>query len=60
MLAAGAGRMGCFFVVVFSSSLSNASSLGRWLEILKYCGLGRYNPNGSCQLLLEACSLSNG
>ena len=48
VLAAGAGRVGCF-CVFFSvssilSSFSNASSLGRRLDILKYCGLGRYNP----------------
>ena len=51
VLAAGVGRVGCFFVCVFffPSCLSylpfsNASSLGRWLDILKYCGLGCYNP----------------
>ena len=49
VLAAGAGRVGCFLCVFLSSRLSylhfsNASSLGRWLDILKYCGLGRYNP----------------
>ena len=55
MPAAGVGQVGCFFVVVvfffwFSffissilSSFSNASSLGRRLDILKQCGLGRYN-----------------
>ena len=48
VLAAGAGRVGCYFVVVFFissflSSFSNASSLWRWLDILKYCGRGRYN-----------------
>ena len=38
VLAAGEGRVGCccFF--------SNASSVGRQLDILKYCGLGRYHP----------------
>ena len=43
-----AGRVGCSFVVDFFissvlSSFSNASSLGRRLDILKYCGLDRYN-----------------
>ena len=36
-----------FFVLFISSilsSFSDASSLGRELDILKYCGLGRYNP----------------
>ena len=56
VLAAGAGRVGCFcfvccffFVVVFFissilSSFSNALSFERRLDILKYCGLGQYNP----------------
>ena len=48
VLAAGAGRVGCFIIIIFISSiissLSNASSLGRRLDILKYCGHGRYNP----------------
>ena len=51
VLAAGAGRVGCFlfyfFFLFISSSLSsfsNASSLGTRLDILKYCGLGCYNP----------------
>ena len=47
VLAAGAGRVGCFlffFISSILSSLSDASSLGRRLDILKYCGLGRYNP----------------
>ena len=48
MLAAGAGQVGCFFIYFFNSSIlssfSNASSVGRRLDILKYCGLGRYNP----------------
>ena len=36
---------GCFFVILsILSSFSNASSVGRRLDILKYCGLGRYNP----------------
>ena len=34
----------CFFISSILSSFSNASSLGRRLDILKYCGLGRYNP----------------
>ena len=33
-----------FFISPILSSFSNASSLGRRLDILKYCGLGRYNP----------------
>ena len=33
-----------FFISSILSSFSNASSLGRRLDILKYCGLGRYNP----------------
>ena len=36
-----------FFFFIISSSLfsfSNASSLGRLLDMLKYCGLGRHNP----------------
>ena len=53
VLAAGAGRVGCFcfhliypffFISSILSSFSNASSLGKRLEELKYCGLGRYNP----------------
>ena len=36
---------GLFFVISsILSSFSNASSLGRRMDILKYCGLGRYNP----------------
>ena len=46
--AAGAGRVGCFFFTFFISSIlssfSNASSVGRRLDILKYSGLGHYNP----------------
>ena len=35
-----------FFFLISSilSSFSNASSVGRWLDILKYCGIGRSNP----------------
>ena len=33
-----------FFISLMLSSFSDASSLGRWLEILKYCGLDRCNP----------------
>ena len=43
VLAAGAGRVGFFFISSILSSFSNASSTGRRLDILKYCGLGRYN-----------------
>ena len=32
-----------FFISSILSSFSNASSLGRRLDILKYCGLGHYN-----------------
>ena len=32
------------FISSILSSFSNASSLGRRLDILKYCGIGRYNP----------------
>ena len=47
VLAAGVGWMGYvlfYFIFLISSilsSFSNASSVGRWLDILKYCGLGR-------------------
>ena len=58
VLAAGAGRVGyLFYIVVFFffgggggfissivSSFSYATSYGRRLYILKYCGLCRYNP----------------
>ena len=52
VLAAGAGRVDCvyfffsllFFISSILSSFSNASYLGRRLDILKYCGVGRYNP----------------
>ena len=51
-LATGAGRIGFFFFFFFFfflissilSSFYNASYLGRRLDILKYCGVGRYNP----------------
>ena len=43
VFTAGMGRVGCFFFTSILSSFSNASSLGRRLDILKYCGLGRYN-----------------
>ena len=33
-----------FFISSILTSFSNASSLVRWLDILKYCGLGLYNP----------------
>ena len=51
VLAAGAGLVGCFyvfflffFILSVLSSFSNASPVGRRLDILKYCGLGRYHP----------------
>ena len=37
----------CFILFLNSSiisSFSNVSSVGRRLDILKYCGLGRSNP----------------
>ena len=47
-LAAGAGCDGCCFCCSFISSIlssfSNASLLGRRLDILKNCGLSCYNP----------------
>ena len=39
--------VGLFYIFLISSilsSFSNASFLGKWLDILKYCGLGHYNP----------------
>ena len=42
------GTGGLFFIFFISfvlSSFSKASSVGRRLDILKYCGLGRYNPS---------------
>ena len=46
VLTAGAGRVDCFFFIILSilSSFSTASCLGGRLDILKYCGLSRYNP----------------
>ena len=46
VLAAGAGWVGYVFFLISSilSSFSNASSVGRWLDILKYYGLGHSNP----------------
>ena len=48
VLAAGAGWVGYFLFYFFISSVlssfSNASSVGRRLDILKYFGLGHYNP----------------
>ena len=42
------GTVGLFFLFFFISSIlfsfSNASSLERRLDILKYCGTGRDNP----------------
>ena len=53
VLAAGAGWVRfflfflfiiiMFFILSILSSFSNASSLGRRLDIQKHCGLGRYN-----------------
>ena len=47
VLAAGAGWVGYvlfFLISSILSSFSNASSVGRRLDILKHCGLGRFNP----------------
>ena len=47
VLAAGAGWVGYisfFLISSILSSFSNVSSVGRRLDILKYCGLGRSNP----------------
>ena len=49
VLAAGAGRMSYLFIYLFFissilSSFSNASSVARRLDILKYCGPGCYHP----------------
>ena len=45
VLAAGVGGLFFFFFISsILSSFSNASSLGRRLDILKYCGLACYNP----------------
>ena len=60
VVAAGAaGWVGVLFFFFFISSIlssfSNASSLWRWLLWSRPLLL-----NGSCQLLLEACSLSTG
>ena len=46
VLAVGAGRMVFLFIFISSIqfSFSNAISLGRRLDILKYCGFGRYYP----------------
>ena len=38
------GGLFYFFILSVLFSISNASSLGRRLDILKYCGLGRLNP----------------
>ena len=50
VLAAGAGWVD-YFIYFFKSRLSylpfsNVSSVGRRLNILKYCGLGRSYPAG--------------
>ena len=59
VLAAGAGLVGYVLFCFISSILSffsNVSSVGRWLDILKYCGLGRSNP----AVVVSYCSLSTG
>ena len=40
----GTGGLFFFFISSILSFFSNASSVDRGLDILKYCGLGRYNP----------------
>ena len=50
VLAVGAGWVGYVLFLIFKfrlschGSFSNATSVGRRLDILKYCGLGRSNP----------------
>ena len=44
VLAAGAGWVG-YLIYVFISSILSSFSVGRRLDILKYCGLGRCNPD---------------
>ena len=44
-----------FFISSIPSSFSNASSLRRWLNILKYCGLCHYNPGVLAKYWLTAC-----
>ena len=39
----GTGGLFFFFFFFFHLVYPNASSVGRWLDILKYCGLDRYN-----------------
>ena len=61
-------RTGVFFFFVFFissilSSFSNASSLGRQLDIRKYCGLGHFKNSTviiSYYGVVEACLLSGG
>ena len=67
VLIAGAGWVGCFFFVFFFFlsrlsylSFSNASSFGRRLDRTEILWCLPLQPNGSCQLLPEACSLSTG
>ena len=63
MPAAGEGRVGCFFILFFFissilSSFSDVSCLGRRLDILKYCGLSRYNSTVFVNYYRErACSV---
>ena len=47
VLAVGAEQVDYFILFVISFvlfSFSNASSVGKRLDILKYCGIGCYNP----------------
>ena len=63
VLAAGAGQVGCF--LFFSSHQSYLPFLmphvfGVWLDILKYCGFGRYNLTVVVSYYWNACSLRTG
>ena len=44
VLAASAGCVGYVLILSILSSFSDASSVGRQLDCLKYYGLGRSNP----------------
>ena len=44
LAAGGTGGLYFFFPSGLSYLLSNVSSVARRLDILRYCGLGRYNP----------------
>ena len=59
VLAAGAGRMGYIFYIFHLSSLSNALSFGRRLNMTEILWFRLLNSNGSCQLLSRTSSLNN-